>query len=435
MTQAEELLDVLTESDLDPTTEEHIIIGTDRIVSVPEPLQRIAVQYDHNIETVTFDCPRYWDEHDLSEMYIYINYNRSDDLKGMYLAKNISVDEENPNMIHFTWTIDQDVTQVEGKIKFLVCAMTTDSEGFQETHWNSEINEQMYVSTGLEVQNEVMERYPAVINDLLTKMDALTGKDVPIDGSLTMSGIAADAAVVGERFTEIDGRLFGCENETINIRSDIGTINEYITNNNTKWSEHEQLHRLMDNAYDRMEGRIDGHDTDIANTNTRIDDLDELYSYCESKTITFNNVTLNKDTGTWDTMLKSEIVSFNLTNKRFFIIIITTNSDSTISSGDIDFVFLLDAKHKKLYILNSNYEYNDNDDIYYLNGNIFSSTNPKVYEISSYGTGSGFGILFTELENGVLKIQACGYNKSSSTWFSNKNCTINIDVTTPLANL
>ena len=55
-------------------SEEHIIIGRDRYITVPEGLKRIAVQYDHNVETVTFDCPRYWDEHDLSTMNIYINY-------------------------------------------------------------------------------------------------------------------------------------------------------------------------------------------------------------------------------------------------------------------------------------------------------------------------------------------------------------------------
>ena len=39
--------------------EPHIVIGEDRFITVPSELKRIAVQYDHNIETVTFDCPRY----------------------------------------------------------------------------------------------------------------------------------------------------------------------------------------------------------------------------------------------------------------------------------------------------------------------------------------------------------------------------------------
>ena len=48
--------------------EPHIVIGYDRVVTVPDQLKRLAVQYDHDIETVTFDCPRYWGKHDMSQM-------------------------------------------------------------------------------------------------------------------------------------------------------------------------------------------------------------------------------------------------------------------------------------------------------------------------------------------------------------------------------
>lgn len=55
-------------------TEPHFVINDNRVISVPSELRTIAVQYDHNIETVTFDCPRYWDGHDMSKMVVYINY-------------------------------------------------------------------------------------------------------------------------------------------------------------------------------------------------------------------------------------------------------------------------------------------------------------------------------------------------------------------------
>ena len=59
-------------------TEPHFVINDNRVISVPSELRTIAVQYDHNIETVTFDCPRYWDGHDMSKMVVYINYERAD---------------------------------------------------------------------------------------------------------------------------------------------------------------------------------------------------------------------------------------------------------------------------------------------------------------------------------------------------------------------
>ena len=44
--------------------EEYIVIDKDRNITVPKSLQRVAVQFDHNAETLTFNCPRYWDNND-----------------------------------------------------------------------------------------------------------------------------------------------------------------------------------------------------------------------------------------------------------------------------------------------------------------------------------------------------------------------------------
>lgn len=102
---------------------ETIIINADRTVVVPEDLKRIAVQFDHNIETVTFECPRYWDGLDMSQMNVYINYIRSDNHTNSYPTEVISADEET---MRFRWTISNDVTEVKGEIAFLVCVKKTD---------------------------------------------------------------------------------------------------------------------------------------------------------------------------------------------------------------------------------------------------------------------------------------------------------------------
>lgn len=204
MSQADELLNSLTDEEIglytvNPELEEHIVIDDHRNITVPEPLKRIAVQFDHNVETVTFDCPRYWDEHDLSTMYIYVNYLRSDRNRGRCLAKNVRVDENDSNMIHFEWIIGNEITIVNGNLTFLVCALQTDSEGNEELHWNSEINNQMFVSTGLECTDVVIEEYPDIINDLLFRMDTLIAANTPtLDTSLTQSGFAADAKITGD---------------------------------------------------------------------------------------------------------------------------------------------------------------------------------------------------------------------------------------------
>lgn len=203
MSQAEDLLNSVSEDDTtlyttNSETEEHIVIDNNRIITVPKPLRRIAVQYDNNIETVTFDCPRYWDDNDLSTMYLYINYENANRGNGRYLAKNVRIDEENEKMIHFEWTIGKELTLVEGKLRILVCAMKTDESGNDELHWNTEINTEMYVSEGMEFADVIPLMYPDVVNDLLTRMDTIIAADTPLlDTSLSQNGLAADAGVTG----------------------------------------------------------------------------------------------------------------------------------------------------------------------------------------------------------------------------------------------
>ena len=155
---AEEMLSSLTEEEIAAYTanpeERHIIVDETRKITVPDELKRIAVQYDHNIETVTFDCPRYWDNHDMSTMTVYINYKRPDSIFGSYIADNIRIDESDDAIMHFDWTISKNVTEKAGAISFLVCIKTVNDEGKDVNHWNSELNSEMYVSQGLEVRNE-----------------------------------------------------------------------------------------------------------------------------------------------------------------------------------------------------------------------------------------------------------------------------------------
>lgn len=169
MSKADELLNSLSDEDIslqlvNPETEPHIVIGDDRIVSVPKELQRIAVQYDHDVETVTFDCPRYWDGLDMSKMNIYVNYMRKDRYIDSYKTTDIAVDTANPNIMHFNWTISRNVSKVSGGLKFLVCIKKSDAEGSEINHWNSELNNEMYISEGLEADPSILDPYPDIIS-------------------------------------------------------------------------------------------------------------------------------------------------------------------------------------------------------------------------------------------------------------------------------
>lgn len=174
--------------------EPHIVIGDDRIITVPDQLKRLAVQYDHDIETVTFDCPRYWGKHDMSQMSVYINYLRSDTYRAAYKVDNVTVDATDDSIMHFDWTISKNVSLVTGKIVFLVCVRKADGDGNEVNHWNSELCKDCYVSEGLEPNaEELKEAYPDIIeqwhDELINRADAGDFNGVTFTPSISDDGV------------------------------------------------------------------------------------------------------------------------------------------------------------------------------------------------------------------------------------------------------
>lgn len=173
MSTANELLAGLS-SDIDTIVpEEHVVIGTDRFITVPAALRKIAVAGDKDVETLTFDCPRYWDDGrvDLSIMTIYVNYVRSDGGFNKYHAYDAAVDEDDPTMIHFTWTISEYAAAMKGSLSFLVCAKLINEDGEEIRHWNSELNSELTVSAGLEVDEVIVTTHADIITQILARLE------------------------------------------------------------------------------------------------------------------------------------------------------------------------------------------------------------------------------------------------------------------------
>ena len=199
MSLAEDLLNSLPEDQattysLDPATEPHIIINADKTVTVPEELKRILVQYDHNIETVTFDCPRYWYGHDLSQMGLRIVFQRSDGHREPHPVENLRIDPDNDEMIHFDWTISENTTLTSGNVKITVCAKLTNAEGVSEREWHTIPNQDLFVNEGMECSGEeIVERNPDVIEYILAELDEL--KSTGGNGSNSDSGQNANGGL------------------------------------------------------------------------------------------------------------------------------------------------------------------------------------------------------------------------------------------------
>lgn len=154
--------------------EPHIVIAADRSVLVPDDLKEIAAQFDHNIETVTFDCPRYWDGHDFSRMHVFVNYRCADGKIDSYPCNPPTVDATDETIIHFDWTLSRNVTCAKGVISFLVCVKSSDENGVLQNQWSSRLNQEMEVLEGIECNTEeIIPDEPDVIERIFNRLDEL----------------------------------------------------------------------------------------------------------------------------------------------------------------------------------------------------------------------------------------------------------------------
>lgn len=185
---------------------EHVIINLDRTVNVPESMKKIGIQYDHNVKTITFDCPRYPDENpsvDMSTMKIFINWMLPDKTLGSTIATNVCVDSENENLMHFDWVITRVVTSVSGVLSTLICIKETTETGEETYHWNTELIQSFKVGNGMECTEQIVEQNIDVITQLLVQMDAVNTR-TSLDETLTDSTKAAPADLVGKLKSDIE---------------------------------------------------------------------------------------------------------------------------------------------------------------------------------------------------------------------------------------
>ena len=155
---------------------EHVIINKDRTVNVPNSLQRLGVQYDHNVNAIVFDCPRYPDEDptvDMSKMQIFINYMLPNKKLGASQGVNVEIDPEDNTLMHFSWKITRAITQYKGVLSTLICVKQVNDDGNEVYHWNTVMFQRFTVDEGMECTPAIETESADVIAKILMEIDSL----------------------------------------------------------------------------------------------------------------------------------------------------------------------------------------------------------------------------------------------------------------------
>lgn len=132
-----------------------------------ESRKATVIQFDHNSERFTFECPRLIEGHDMSVCnrvevhYINIDPKTKEQNTGVYVADDLRIDPENPEKVVCSWLISQNATQIIGALNFIVCYKCIEN-GECVYAWNTAISS-VSVSDGINASESVATEYADVL--------------------------------------------------------------------------------------------------------------------------------------------------------------------------------------------------------------------------------------------------------------------------------
>jgi hypothetical protein len=149
-------------------TDKHFIIDPVTRTIKNQSGKLVLIQYDHNSERFSFQCPRLVDGHDMSlcnkvEIH-YINAGTgSAKSTGIYEADDLQVSTENGDNVTFSWLVSQNATRHVGKLNFVIRFACVTEEAVVEYAWNTGIYSDISISKSIYNGEEFVEDYIDVL--------------------------------------------------------------------------------------------------------------------------------------------------------------------------------------------------------------------------------------------------------------------------------
>lgn len=169
----EELLEQL-EAEAQSETPVCVIDPETRTITVPPEYQLLGVENDKRVERIPFRCPKIvGDNQDLSQNYqLFINYQNANGDPDAYHVEDMEVDGDN---ITFSWLLEENVTKYKGSIQIAFAAIIPgdEAEDPDKNRWNTTINTDCTVLTGLKCTQQVAESNPDALAQIWAAIDEL----------------------------------------------------------------------------------------------------------------------------------------------------------------------------------------------------------------------------------------------------------------------
>ena len=138
------------------------------------------MQYDHNSERFTFECPRHIEGHDLSTCNLvevhYLNVGSAREQKsGLYEVDDLKVNPDNAETVICTWLVSRNATGLAGSLSFLLRFCCVEN-GVIQYAWHTDTYSEIRVSAGIDASGmfeteylEIIERWKASVMQHFTE--------------------------------------------------------------------------------------------------------------------------------------------------------------------------------------------------------------------------------------------------------------------------
>lgn len=185
-----------------------------RKIVIPREIRFFATQYEHDVNTIIFECDRYVRDVDLLTQTGVIEFiNGSMKTGNVGFTPITEIDSSRPDKIAFTWRIYNDTTQIAGPLYFAVRFYSIDNQGISFLHNFVTLPATTMILDTLDTEsNPNLEIVPSLLAAWLEKMNQISSEADSASNAALESAKLAEAYAQGRidmpEFAELNAKYF-----------------------------------------------------------------------------------------------------------------------------------------------------------------------------------------------------------------------------------
>ena len=151
---------------------DYIVINEDlRTMTIPQSITLLGVESDDDVNKIYFKMPKEYCGFDLSTFEARINYLNANNEGDIYIVEDLTVDNDDPSLMDFTWLVGRNACAYKGRTQFIVCLkkFADDDSGTVLQEFNTTVYS-LPVLQGLETVEAVVQQNPDIIEYILRVM-------------------------------------------------------------------------------------------------------------------------------------------------------------------------------------------------------------------------------------------------------------------------